>query len=228
MSNYDHIKKIIIDVFKQLLLILLYIFFSISIQLVFFKQLTSKDLYLVGLVSLLIDIVSLTILIIIFRKKIVPDWYDFKKNGKKYLWNNISYYIIGLAIMIISNIIIGSFIGIATNEEINRTIFFKITIYAVISTVIIGPIIEELLTRVILKDTFKHSFIYYILSGLIFGSLHLISANNINELFYIIPYGTLGFVFAIMHKNSNNIWTTITYHSLHNLIAILILFRSFL
>jgi len=90
--------------------------------------------------------------------------------------------------------------------------------------VIIAPITEELLTRIILKDKFNNIYIYSILSGLIFGGLHLLAVNSLAEIWYIIPYGVLGFAFALMYNKTNNIWTSITFHSLHNLTALLLVF----
>ena len=91
--------------------------------------------------------------------------------------------------------------------------------------IIISPIVEELMTRTILKDAFKHQIVYILLSGLIFGSLHMISiGNNFFQLLFVIPYSALGCAFAKIYADSNNIWTNIFFHSLHNLICILLIF----
>lgn len=214
------------DCLKQLLIIIFYIFTIIGLQLFFIKELRSTDMVIVNVVSTLIELIILTAFVIIFRKKLVPDFDDFKKNGKEYIKKYYHYYLIGLVIMVISNIVIGLFINPSTNETLNRDYLFKLPVYSIISMVIIAPIIEECMTRAILKDTFKTSFIYYLLSALTFGGLHLLNATSILEVLYLIPYGALGFVFAIMYKKSNNIWTSIFFHFFHNLIAILIIFKT--
>ena len=90
--------------------------------------------------------------------------------------------------------------------------------------VIAAPIIEELITRKTFKEVFSNQYVYIIVSGLIFGSLHLLSATNITEILYVIPYSALGCAFAKIYYNTDNLWTNIFFHSLHNLIAIIIIF----
>ena len=208
----------------QFLLILLYIFLSTVLSGIFFHSLTNDNIVIKTLSYITLDLIILTIYIIIFRKTIVPDFNDFKKNGKKYINENAKYYLIGLAIMVISNNIISIFLGMPENEEANRALINSLPVSSFLSVVIFAPITEELMTRVVMKDKFKNKWIYIILSGFIFGALHVIfSLNTVWDLLYIIPYGSLGSVLAMMYDNSNNVWTNIFYHSFHNLICILLI-----
>ena len=214
---------------KQFLIIVLYFIIVIAIQLIFISDLDSTNLVLLNSCYIAIDLITLIIFIFLFRKTLIPDYYDFIKDYKKYIKNNYKYWLIGLVIMVISNLIIGSFIGLPDNEEANRSILLELPVYSVISMVIIAPIIEELLTRLVLKDAFKHSIFYMLITGLIFGSLHITSVlinNNLLELLYIIPYGALGCALSKIYHNSNNIWTNIFFHALHNFIAILLIFTG--
>jgi len=172
----------------------------------------------------LMDLIIVTIFIILFRKIIIPDFYDFKKNIKNYLTKYYIYWFIGLAIMVYSNLIISHFIGMPSNEEGNLLLIDKMPIYMIFATTIMAPINEELMTRVILKDISKKPYVYIILSGLIFGSLHLLNMTNILEIFYVISYSALGSVFAYMYYKSNNIWINISFHAIHNSLALLLIF----
>lgn len=215
--------QILKDFIKQFLIILLYFLLNIILALPFLKVINTSNL-----ANILISLILLIIFLFIFRKIIVPDFYDFKKNGKKYLKDTYYYYLIGVLIMIVSNYIINIFGGTAQNEVGNEELFKNLALYASLNAVIFAPIIEELMTRSILKNTFKNKYIYALFSGLIFGLLHVIFflPNNIYELFYIIPYGALGFVFALIYAKSNNIITNITFHSLHNFICLILLLGS--
>jgi len=221
---FDNLLKKFYSFLKQIGIILLYFILYIALQLYFLKDIHYGNLIITNLCYITIELIILTTFIFIFRKYVIPDLYDFKKSYKKYLNDNFIYYFIGLAVMVISNLIISSFIGLPNNEEANRTILEQLPIYSCIAMVIFAPIIEELMTRVLLKDTFKNKYIYFLFSGLIFGALHLTSITNKLEILYLLPYGALGFVFAMMYNKSNNIWTNITYHALHNFIAIALLF----
>ncbi len=223
-SNNNKSFKKTKDILKQFGIIILYFALNLLLVPIFQKGILSKNFYIANTTYLLVELIILTIFIFIFRKTLIPEFYEFKKNGKKLIKDNYKYYLYGLLIMFVSNLIISSFIDMPTNEELNRKILFELPIYSVISIAIIAPIVEEAMTRIILKDTFKHEFIYYLLSGLIFGSLHMLASESIKELFYIIPYGALGFVFAMIYKKTNNVWTNIFFHALHNTIALLLIF----
>ncbi len=210
---------------KQILIILLYLVLILTLNFMFLKLLQSSNLIILNLTNILIDLILLIVFLLIFRKIIIPQFEDFLKNKKSYISKYLKYYLIGLMIMIVSNAIINIFISMPINEEGNRQLLANLPVYSFITMVIISPIVEELMTRVYLKDAFKHQIIYVLLSGLIFGSLHMISiGNNLLQLLYIIPYGALGCALAKIYADANNIWVNIFYHSLHNLICILLIF----
>lgn len=217
-------NKLLNAFIKQFLIIFLYIFITLVLQMLFINYLDSNNNFLKGFAYYFVEFIILIVFIIIYRKLLFKDIKDFKKNGKLYIDKNFKYYIFGLIAMIISNFIISSFIPLPTNELKNRTIFNNLPIYSLISCVICAPIIEELMLRVPLKDAFKHNFLYYFISSFIFGSLHLLSASSLVELLYIIPYSALGFSLAVIYQKSNNVYTNMFYHGLHNLISLTLIF----
>lgn len=217
------------NIIYQILVVLLYFFIVIGFALLFYKDVSSSNIVIYTLSNILGDLILLIVFLFIFRKIIVPDFYDFKKNWRSYLKDGLLYYLIGLIIMNVSVTIIESFIGLPVNEEANRTALGLYPIYSIISMLIIAPIVEELMTRVVLKDTFKHPIIYIILSGLIFGSLHVLTVlttGDLKELLFIIPYGTLGSFLCYMYYKTKNIWTNISFHFFHNLICLIVFFWS--
>lgn len=220
----DNISSKIFSIIKQFFIIVLYILIAGVVGYFCSKDMSSSNFILANLSSIFVELVILTIFILIFRKTIIPDFYDFKTNAKKYINNYWHYWAIGLFVMIISNLIISSFIGMPSNEETNRNLLSELPLYSMIAMVIFAPITEELMTRIILNKSFKNPYIYALLSGLIFGSLHLVVATSTAELFYIIPYSALGFAFALIYRKSNNICANIFFHSLHNFIALVLIF----
>jgi len=211
--------------FMGLFFIFLYFFLSISMYLLLSKDIYNEsNLLLSSTANIFVELLILFIFIIIFRKKIVPDFYDFKKNYKRYISKNFIYWIIGLAIMIFTNIIIGYIVGdIPSNESLNRESLIASPLSTLVAVVITAPILEELITRKTFKDVFKNQYVYIIISGLIFGSLHLLAAQSLIEALYVIPYSALGCALAKIYYNTDNIWTNIFFHSFHNLIAILLI-----
>jgi len=53
---------------------------------------------------------------------------------------------------------------------------------------------------------------------------NLLNMTNILEIFYVISYSALGSVFAYMYYKSNNIWINISFHAIHNSLALLLIF----
>lgn len=214
--------------FKSLFYIFLYFLLSILIYTLLYNHVYNEaNIILANVSTIFSDLLILFVFIVIFRKKIVPDFNEFKKNYKKYIKENYKYWLIGLVLMIISNLIIVFLItDMPTNEEVNRQILLSSPISSIISLVIIAPIIEELITRKTFKDVFSNQYIYIIVSGLIFGLLHLLAATSLLEVLYIIPYSVLGCAFAKIYYNTDNLWSNIFFHSIHNLIATIIIFSG--
>lgn len=182
--------------------------------------------------GILYEIILLCLIILVLKNDIVDNYNDFKKNHKKYLSQNFKYYLIGLAIMYISNAI-NIFIfknGLSGNETTIRDMLGTNTIYVYISGVLLAPIMEELVFRQGFRNMIKNDFIFIITSGLIFGSLHIFSSySGLSDLLYLIPYCSLGIAFSYILTKTKNIFTTTTIHTMHNglLISLQILISIF-
>ena len=227
MNNFTNKLELLLEKTKNILLqfgtIIFYIVLVLYLQITFIKGLRSPNIYINNLAYLLIDLITLVVFIAIFRKTLIPDWYDFKKNFRKYIKGNYKYWLYGLLIMIISNTIISQYIGMPVNESLNRAMLADMPVY-IISVIMIAPITEEALTKIFFRKSINNKYIYMIATGLIFGSLHLLSISSLIEVLYIIPYSALGCAFGYIYYNSNNIYTNIFFHAVHNLIAVILIF----
>ena len=173
-------------------------------------------------IMFLINLSLMIMLFIFYSKSIKENLKDLKLNFKSYIKDNFKYYVIGLLIMIISNIIISFFIeGNSTNETLIREYINIMPIYMIFSSCIYAPFTEEMVFRKSLRNCFNNKVLYILLSGLIFGSMHLLSASNLVELVFLIPYSSLGCVFAYMYYKTNNIFVPMTFHMVHNTIIVI-------
>ena len=211
----------------------LVIYFCISQILSFIiKSIPNLNNFLYSLILISSELITLILLLIVFRKRIKKDFIDFDKNYKKYLSLGFKVWLIGLMVMIISNNIIYRFIPIdvATNQVNNIVITSKFPLYSVLSIILIGPYIEEIVFRLSFKENLKNKKLYYILSVLIFTSLHVLNGiSNPLELIYFIPYGSLAIAFSYILDKTDNIFTTIIIHSFHNALSVvLIIVTSFI
>ena len=190
---------------------------------------TSKIVY-----SIICDALFMLFVYLLYRKTINKNFKDFFSNFKDNIETSLKYYFIGLAIMVISNLIITIFFSgaSANNEEAVRTLIGKYPLYMVFSVSIYAPFIEEIIFRKSIKDmitSYKNNsltkYLYILTSGLIFASLHVVGmADKAIDYIYIIPYLSLGIAFAALYHKTDNIFSTICIHSLHNTVAVLLLF----
>lgn len=169
--------------------------------------------------SLANEVLLVALILLVFHKKIEKDIDDIKKNHKKYFKENFKYYLIGIAIMLISNCILiyGFENGISGNEESIRSLFGTHPIYVYISAVLFAPIAEELVFRQGIRNIIPNDILFILISGFVFGGLHLIgNVSTFVDFLYIIPYSALGLAFAYILTRTNNILVTIGLHMMHN------------
>jgi len=225
-------KNIIKKVLFSSLIFLLYFYFSDILNLVldFFNIDMSKWSYIFKIVFIYtIELIPLIALIFIYRKDLVSEFKDFKKNIVRYADKYIRYWVLGLFLMAISNSIISIFTksAISNNEEAIRQIADMLPLYTFFTTSISAPLVEELAYRKTLNNVFINKWVSIIMGGVLFGLAHVLGTyTTLTDFLYIIPYGILGSIFMYIYVDSENIWSTISIHALHNTILIITYFIS--
>ncbi|MBR5370452.1 MAG: CPBP family intramembrane metalloprotease [Bacilli bacterium] len=177
------------------------------------------------LLSTFSSISTFIIFFIIYRKDIKKYFKDFIKNKEEYMDIGIRCWIIGLLIMFASNIVLNMILkaGGANNEKAIQTMIKSLPLIMILDAGIIAPFNEEIVFRKTIKDVFNNKWIGIVISFILFGGAHIInSSNTILDYLYIIPYGALGAAFAYSYYKTNNLFTSITLHMMHNIILILI------
>ena len=167
--------------------------------------------------------VTALILFFIYRKDIIKDFKNFKKNFGNFTDTAFKYWIVGFIIMIVSNILIGFFspVNKANNEESVRAIIYSTPVIAFFLTSVCAPFIEEIVFRKAFKDAISSKWLFILTSGIVFGALHVIGAiESPYDFLYIIPYSALGIAFANIYHETNNIFSTIFMHAFHNALVL--------
>lgn len=169
--------------------------------------------------SLASSFITLATITLILHKKVEKDIIDIKKNHKKYYSKYFKYWLIGLAIMMISNLLILLITKneLPANEEAIRNLMDISPIYIYISAVLIAPLTEELVFRQGIRNIITNDKIFILVSGLVFGSLHVITGfSGMTDLLYLIPYCTPGFIFAYILTKTDNVLVSSGLHLMHN------------
>lgn len=176
-------------------------------------------LYLKIIYLLCYEAILIGIIILINLKTLKLSFNDIKINHNEYFKKCLKYWLIALFIMYISNFcisIIGS--NLPSNEQIIRQQFQISPLYIFISAVIFAPILEELIFRQSFHNLFTNKWLFIIISGLIFGGMHVFNGDNVSliDVLYIIPYSAPGMAFAYMLYKTDNIFVSMGFHMLHN------------
>lgn len=223
-------SKRILEFGKGLLGIFFFFAIQIGFQIVFYDILVQKNFLVNNILLLIMEFALMSILILMNRKKLKNDYADFNENHKKYLKYGFKLWFIGLIIMMISNVIIaGMTKGLASNEEANRQLMLQYPIYMVISTMMLAPFNEELTFRGNFKDAFKNKKVFILFTAFVFASVHVLNGiTSPLELLYYIPYGALSIAFGKIYMETDNIYTTMVIHSVHNSLSIILLLIAYL
>ena len=220
-------KERILEICKGLLTFLIFYFSSylqvipIALFNIDVNNYTASDL---AIVNTFTDLILVLILIILYFKELKKEFKSFKKNWKLNMDTAFKYWFIGLMIMCISNIAIGLITDLSTssNEQAVQTLVSSTPYLMLFTAGILAPIAEELTFRKGVSKIFKNKWVYATASGLIFGLLHVIGSDNILEYLYVIPYGSLGFFFALTYYDTKSIYPSIIMHAIHNSALILL------
>lgn len=226
----DKIEKKFFYILKTIGLLILLLSFQLT-PILFLNidlekiTLTQKIIYLITT-----DIILIGIFILIYKKDIKKDFKNyFNQDIATNLKTSIKYWIIGLILMIIANYIILVLTNnaVSQNEEAVRDLIDKVPLFMIFESLIFAPITEEIIFRKSIKDITNHKLLYPLISGLSFGLVHVITSyTNYQELLFIIPYSVVGFTFAKCYQKTDNIFSTITAHALHNSLTLIIYILS--
>lgn len=220
-------KKRILEILKGIITVVIFLcsgYLQIIPILLFnidVDNYTTGDLAIVNTVT---DIILLIILVALYYKELKIEFKRFKKNYKEYLDTGLKYWVVGLIIMCVSNIIIGLItpLNTSSNEQAVQGLITATPYLMLLTAGIIAPITEELTFRKGISKIFKNKWVYVTASGLIFGFLHVMGSSNPLEYLYIIPYGSLGFFFALTRFETKSIYPSICMHALHNSALVLL------
>lgn len=226
---FNQIEHIILNSLISLSIIFLFLIWSLLIIIILnilginYNTLTNQNQIVISLIS------NLTLSIVLsafYHKALIKDFKNFfNKNLSENLKISFKYWIIGLSLMLISNLFISIVTSgqLAENEEAIRSLIEISPLLMGLDIIILAPLTEELVFRKSPRNIVQNKYIYSIISGLIFGGLHVItSLESAIDLLYFIPYCSLGITFGLLYSKTNNIFSTITIHAFHNALAFIL------
>lgn len=181
-----------------------------------------------GLLDLLIknDSISLCIayfIVCIILVFIFKDELKFKMFDKK-MFKYFGLFILCYFLTSIVNGLIYYFVDIeSSTQAANEAFILNNKILSILTVGIMGPFMEEIIFRLNFKKSINNKLIFILVTGILFGGAHLIGVTNLVEYLYIIPYSIMGIFLSYIYIDSDNIYTSLFFHSLNNLIILVLL-----
>ena len=220
--------------YSSIIFILYYLICPNLFAAAFQSGLKSTNFWISNLSALAVYLCTFLVILLIVHKDIFNQFKEFIKNRKTILNKGFTYWVYGVIVMIISNLIVTSIIGnIAVNEQATRETIMSSPLYAIPTIIIIGPFLEELVFRFCFRKSFNKKIPYALFCAFVFGLLHVMTAfdsftlsnilSHASEFLFIIPYGSLGFFFAKAYYETDNIFSSVIPHILHNGISVLLI-----
>ena len=130
----------------------------------------------------IVSLIMFILLLILYYKKFKEDFIKFKENTK----DNINYIIKAFIIFMILKYLVG-FVSIiilmifgydtssfnSANQELIESFVRLYPIIMIISSAFLAPMYEEGIFRLGIKSVIKNKWLFIIISGLIFGLMHI-------------------------------------------------------
>ena len=182
----------------------------------------------------IMSFIMFIVLFFTYKKTIKKDYESFRKEKNK----NITYIIKMFVIFMIVKYLV-SFISVlimtllnfdtssmtSVNQNLIESYVKASPILMLISTAIFAPFYEEVLFRLGFKKVFKNKYIFVILSGMIFGLMHVFPLEEgiplMLGIMQSITYVTMGIFLSYVYYKTDNIFISIGIHFLNNLLSVL-------
>lgn len=160
--------------------------------------------------------------------------YNFQPTFKNLTWQNIftviKYFALNILILSLTALLFAQFIDNPTNDnvEIQKEILNS---YGLVMTILfvagVVPIFEEILFRGFFFAGLRRHWRFIpaaLVSTAFFASLHLQfqEVSWVDNLATFISIFSLSFFMTLAFERTGNLWTPILFHSLHNLMVVII------
>lgn len=194
-------------------------------------------MYVLPMFSFFEKIPLVLVYIILFLSVLLCNIGELKKHFRIFI-RNIKVYIpyiiknyfkmLGFMLIVAVPIILINNGGVSNNQDSIIAMFEKMPLFTFLLSCLYAPFVEETLFRYNLSKLISNKKLFIILSGFIFGLLHVVGKfSSLSEFLYVFQYSALGIYLAKTYKESNNIFVTISMHFIQNFLAailVLILF----
>jgi len=178
--------------------------------------------------NLIVDLGMFLFVIGVFKETLLVQWKDFCKKIKYHLLLSFIgiFCLYGAAFIgsLLTFILGGN--NLSENQALVEVLTIHHPIIMIFTTVVIAPILEEIIFRCGMFGWLyeMNKYLAHIVSGFVFGFMHIMMAlftGNMFEWIQIFTYFFTGIILSVLYEKSNNIGVPILTHMFNNLVSII-------
>ena len=175
-------------------------------------------------------------IIILYYGKLKIDYINFKKDKKKNIIYVIKMYALFMILKYVFSIISVVLLVIfgydttlitSINQELIEKYVKAAPLLMVISSAFLAPFYEEGIFRLGIKEVIKNKYVFVLLSGLVFGLMHIFPLEEGISLsiglIQSITYVSMGIMLAYIYHKKDNIYMSMGLHFLNNFLSVLVM-----
>ena len=212
-------------VFYTLSSIIIFIIKQLKFAIVDYQDLT--------VISSASEVILTVIIFNLYRKDFLKDLSFFKDD--KVITKIFKYFCLFWFVKIISAMLMAALcslfgydVSISENQEVVNSFASSAPILMLLTSSITTPIVEEGIFRLGIGKVIKNKYLFIVVSGLIFGLLHIFPTDLSlpYALITSIPYVSIGMMLAYIYKKEDNIYHSILQHGINNFISMVLFICS--
>lgn len=224
-------KERIINIIKLIGVVIMFFYLSTllvtAIKYLGFTINNYKDLVVLSTTA---EIIMASVIFIVYQKTFTKNISELK--GKEFINKIFKYLVIFIIVKIGSGIIssvlcllLGFELDVSENQKVINSYIEVAPLLMLFTTSITTPIVEEGIFRLGLKKVINNKIAFIVLSGLIFGFLHIFPTDL--DLTYAlvtsIPYVAIGCTLAYIYVSEGNIYYPMIIHGINNFVSLILI-----
>lgn len=224
-------KERIINIIKLIGVVIMFFYLSTllvtAIKYLGFTINNYKDLVVLSTTA---EIIMASVIFIVYQKTFTKNISELK--GKEFINKIFKYLVIFIIVKIGSGIIssvlcllLGFELDVSENQKVINSYIEVAPLLMLFTTSITTPIVEEGIFRLGLKKVINNKIAFIVLSGLIFGFLHIFPTDL--DLTYAlvtsIPYVAIGCTLAYIYVSEENIYYPMIIHGINNFVSLILI-----
>lgn len=217
IPKINRLKPTIKEIICSIILVIIYFVFYLY-QVGFPESEIGRKIYIIIAI-----IVTFIWAIFSFKRVLIRDSKLLFKNFKEYgncILKIVKKYILFIVITAVIAITLTNQATSVNQEGLEKMPLLKVFILAVF----FAPVVEESIFRGTLRYFVKNKIAFIIISGIIFGFLHVLSeANLVNAILIASQYVVVGCMLAHLYVKTNNLAVNMFLHMLINFLGVIMM-----